>query len=137
MFDRPVGAEVPSLMVVRRRGAASGDVAAAVAFDVSVVNHYFGLLRGPDAARWIAPSSGSMADGQTPGNGRSLPNFGGQQGYFGPCPPAGTGMRHYRFTLYELPAPLKLPSGSAGVQAAEAIAQAATVQARLTGTFQG
>jgi Raf kinase inhibitor-like YbhB/YbcL family protein len=85
----------------------------------------------------IAPGSGSTADGQTPANGRSLPNSGGQEGYFGPCPPAGTGTHHYRFTLYQLPAALELPPGSAGVQAAQAIAQAATAQARLTGTFQG
>jgi Raf kinase inhibitor-like YbhB/YbcL family protein len=85
----------------------------------------------------IAPGSGSTSDGQTPANGRSLPNSGGQAGYFGPCPPAGTGTHHYRFTLYQLPAALELPPGSGGVQAAQAIAQAATAQARLTGTFQG
>lgn len=38
----------------------------------------------------IAPGSGSMADGQTPAGGHSVPNSGGRQGYFGPCPPAGT-----------------------------------------------
>ena len=104
------------------------------------------VVDDPDAVRglyvhWIvtgiAPGSGRTADGQTPGNGRSLPNSGGQQGYFGPCPPAGTGTHHYRFFLYQLPAPPQLSSGSAGVQAAQAIAQAATAQARLTGTFQG
>lgn len=85
----------------------------------------------------IAPGSGSTVDGQTPANGRSLPNSGGQEGYFGPCPPAGTGIHHYRFTLYQLPAALELAPGSGGVQAAQAIAQAATAQAQLTGTFQG
>jgi len=85
----------------------------------------------------IAPGSGSTTEGQTPDNGRSQPNSGGQQGYTGPCPPAGTGTHHYRFTLYQLPAPLGLPAGSAGMQAAQAIAQAATAQATLTGTFQG
>jgi Raf kinase inhibitor-like YbhB/YbcL family protein len=84
----------------------------------------------------IAPGPGSTADGQTPANGRSLPNSSGKQGYFGPCPPAGTGTHHYRFTLYQLPAALELPRRSAGVQAAQAIAQAATAQARLVGTFQ-
>jgi Raf kinase inhibitor-like YbhB/YbcL family protein len=85
----------------------------------------------------IAPGSGSTTDGQAPANGRSLPNSSGKEGYFGPCPPAGTGTHHYRFTLYQLPAALEVPAGSAGVQAAQAIAQAATAQARLTGTFQG
>jgi Raf kinase inhibitor-like YbhB/YbcL family protein len=85
----------------------------------------------------IAPGSGSTAEGQTPANGRSLPNSSGKDGYFGPCPPAGTGTHHYRFTVYQLPAALELPARSAGVQAAQAIAQAATAQARLTGIVQG
>ncbi|AMC77663.1 lipoprotein LppC [Mycobacterium tuberculosis KT-0056] len=85
----------------------------------------------------IAPGSGSMADGQTPAGGHSVPNSGGRQGYFGPCPPAGTGTHHYRFTLYHLPVALQLPPGATGVQAAQAIAQAASGQARLVGTFEG
>jgi Raf kinase inhibitor-like YbhB/YbcL family protein len=84
----------------------------------------------------IAPGPGSTADGQTPPNGHTLPNSTGNDGYFAPCPPAGTGTHHYRFTVYQLPAALEVPAGSAGVQAAQAIAQAATAQARLTGTFQ-
>jgi len=84
----------------------------------------------------IAPGPGSTADGQTPPNGHTLPNSAGNDGYFAPCPPAGSGTHHYRFTLYQLPTALQLPAGSAAVQAAEAIAQAATAQARLTGTFQ-
>ncbi|WP_078405420.1 hypothetical protein [Mycobacterium tuberculosis] len=60
-----------------------------------------------------------------------------RQGYFGPCPPAGTGTHHYRFTLYHLPVALQLPPGATGVQAAQAIAQAASGQARLVGTFEG
>ncbi|REX68011.1 YbhB/YbcL family Raf kinase inhibitor-like protein, partial [Mycobacterium tuberculosis] len=85
----------------------------------------------------IAPGSGSTADGQTPAGGHSVPNSGGRQGYFGPCPPAGTGTHHYRFTLYHLPVALQLPPGATGVQAAQAIAQAASGQARLVGTFEG
>jgi len=84
----------------------------------------------------IAPSPGSTADGQTPANGHTLPNSTGSDGYFAPCPPPGSGTHHYRFTMYQLPSALALPPGSAGVQAAQAIAQAATAQARLTGTFQ-
>jgi Raf kinase inhibitor-like YbhB/YbcL family protein len=84
----------------------------------------------------IAPGPGSTADAQTPPNGHTLPNSTGDDGYFAPCPPAGSGTHHYRFTLYELSAPLQLPNGAAGVQAAQAIAQAAAAQAQLTGTFQ-
>jgi Raf kinase inhibitor-like YbhB/YbcL family protein len=100
------------------------------------------VVDDPDAPRgtfvhWIvagiAPGSGSTADGQTPAGGSTLPNSSGQSAYTGPCPPAGT--HHYRFTLYQLPNTYQLPPGLAGVQAAQAIAQAATAQALLTGTF--
>jgi Raf kinase inhibitor-like YbhB/YbcL family protein len=84
----------------------------------------------------IAPGPGSTAAGQTPDNGRGVANSGGQESYFGPCPPAGSGTHHYRFTLYQLAAPLQLPAGSAAVQATQAIAQAATAHTTLTGTFQ-
>lgn len=104
------------------------------------------VVDDPDAPRgpyihWIvvgiAPGPGNTADGQTPAGGSSLPNSGGQAGYSGPCPPAGTGVHHYRFTLYQLPATFQLPAGLAGVQAAQAIAGAAAAHAQVTGTFAG
>ncbi|CKM93276.1 phosphatidylethanolamine-binding protein [Mycobacterium tuberculosis] len=103
------------------------------------------VVDDPDAPRepyvhWIvsgiAPGAGSTADGETPGGGISLPNSSGQPAYTGPCPPAGTGTHHYRFTLYHLPAVPPL-AGLAGTQAARVIAQAATMQARLIGTYEG
>lgn len=85
----------------------------------------------------IAPGAGRTADGQTPAGGSVLPNSTGQPTYSGPCPPAGTGTHHYRFTLYQLPATLELPTGLVGVQAVQAITRATTGQAQLTGTFGG
>jgi Raf kinase inhibitor-like YbhB/YbcL family protein len=85
----------------------------------------------------IAPGSGSTGDGQTPAGGSAVPNSAGQAGYSGPCPPAGTGVHHYRFTLYQLPAGYQLPGGQADGQAAQTIAGAATGQAQLTGTYGG
>ncbi|OMC24895.1 hypothetical protein A5739_23005 [Mycobacterium colombiense] len=85
----------------------------------------------------IAPGSGSTADGQTPAGATALPNTAGQSAYKGPCPPAGTGTHHYRFTLYQLPNDYQLAGGLAGVQAAQTIAGAATAQAQLTGMFGG
>ncbi len=84
----------------------------------------------------IPPGPGSTSDGQTPAGGTSLPNSAGQAGYSGPCPPAGTGVHHYRFTLYQVPATLQLPPGAVGPQAAQTITQATTGQAQYTGTFQ-
>jgi hypothetical protein len=104
------------------------------------------VVDDPDApggpyVHWIVTGipfgPGSSGDGQTPGGGASLPNSAGQPGYKGPCPPAGTGVHHYRFTLYQLPNTYELPGGLAGVQAAQTIAGAATAQAQLTGTFGG
>jgi hypothetical protein len=104
------------------------------------------VLDDPDAVgglyvHWIVTGipfgPGSSGDGQTPGGGAILPNSAGQPGYKGPCPPAGTGVHHYRFTLYQLPNNYELPGGLAGVQAAQTIAGAATAQAQLIGTFGG
>lgn len=85
----------------------------------------------------IPPGPGNTADGQTPVGGTTLPNSGGHPGYTGPCPPAGTGTHHYRFTLYQVPATLHLPPGLAGPRAVQAITEATTAQAQLTGTFEG
>jgi Raf kinase inhibitor-like YbhB/YbcL family protein len=85
----------------------------------------------------IAPGSGSTADGQTPAGGTTLPNTAGQPAYMGPCPPAGSGIHHYRFTLYQLPNDYQLPDGLAGVPAAQTIAGAANAQAQLVGMFGG
>lgn len=81
----------------------------------------------------IAPGLGSTSDGQTPDGAISLTNSAGWPDYAGPCPAAGTGTHHYRFTLYQLPDVPPL-AGLAGPRAAEAIAQAATAQARVIGT---
>ncbi len=83
----------------------------------------------------IAPGAGQIGDGGTPGGGVALPNSAGQSLYNGPCPPPGSGVHHYRFTLYQLPNDYQLPSGLAGTQAAQTIAGAANAQAQLVGTF--
>ena len=84
---------------------------------------------------WIVfgmhPGPGSSAAGQTqPGYGMLQPNGNGDRGYRGPCPPAGTGMHHYRFILYEVPNNVQL----AGMNAA-AIAGASTASVTWTGTY--
>jgi hypothetical protein len=84
----------------------------------------------------IAPGPGATADGQTPAGGTALPNTAGHAAYTGPCPPAGTGVHHYRFTLYQLPATLQLPPGLVGPGAVQAITRATTAQAQYTGTFE-
>lgn len=104
------------------------------------------VVDDPDAPRgpyihWlvvgIPPGPGSTAEGQTPAGGTSLPNSAGQAGYSGPCPPAGSGVHHYRFTLHQLPATFQLPPGLVGPEAAQAITRAQSGQAQFTGTVAG
>jgi Raf kinase inhibitor-like YbhB/YbcL family protein len=85
----------------------------------------------------IPPGPGSTAEGQTPAGGTSLPNSAGQAGYSGPCPPAGSGVHHYRFTLYQLPATFGLPAGLVGAPAVQAITRASDGRAQFTGTLAG
>ncbi len=58
-----------------------------------------------------------------------------QIGYSGPCPPPGQ-LRHYRFTLYALEAPLNLNSGDSKAQVYDAMVGQILDQAELLGTYQ-
>jgi Raf kinase inhibitor-like YbhB/YbcL family protein len=102
------------------------------------------VVDDPDApggsyVHWVVTDidgSGTTTAGQTP-DGHSLTNSTGKDGYFGPCPPAGSGTHHYRFTLYALGSAPELPPGATGLAAAQAIADNASAQARWTGTVEG
>src|SRR5260221_11095575 len=50
-------------------------------------------------------SAGSLPRGAKtlPGNARALISNFGDAAYAGPCPPAGTGVHHYQFTIWALP----------------------------------
>ena len=101
------------------------------------------VVDDPDApsgpyVHWVV--SGIPAS--TTGIGQGLPdqasvglNSNGKAEYFGPCPPAGTGVHHYRFQLYALAKPLALASTTAAQQATQTIANAAIAEARTVGTF--
>ena len=64
-------------------------------------------------------------------------NSGGQAAYLGPCPPAGTGVHHYRFQLYAIGKPLEVPPSKPAQDATRAIAEAAIVDVRIVGLFSG
>lgn len=104
------------------------------------------IVDDPDApgglyVHWIVTGigfgPGSTAAGETPFGGIALPNSAGQAGYSGPCPPSGSGVHHYRFTLFQTPNNWAMPAGLAGAQAEQAIAGAANARAQFTGTFGG
>jgi phosphatidylethanolamine-binding protein (PEBP) family uncharacterized protein len=85
----------------------------------------------------IAPGPGHIADGGSAGGGITLPNSGGQAVYSGPCPPAGSGVHHYRFTLYQLPDDYKISRSLGGRDAVQAVTAIAIGQASFTGTVAG
>lgn len=55
------------------------------------------------------------------------------QNYFGPCPPAGTGVHHYTFHVFALRSELSLRSGATRAEFDRAIAGKVLGEARLTG----
>ncbi len=104
------------------------------------------VLDDPDAVgglyiHWVVtdipPTTTASAEGAAPPGGQVGANSGGNRAYLGPCPPKGTGVHHYRFTLYALAKRLGLAPTTPARQAVAAITQAATGQGQLVGTFTG
>lgn len=104
------------------------------------------VLDDPDAVgglyiHWVVtgipPSTTEIIDGQLPEGARVSANSGGNAAYLGPCPPAGTGVHHYRFQLYALSAPLSFAPRTPAREAAQTIAAAAGAAATTVGLFPG
>lgn len=84
----------------------------------------------------IPPSTSEIA-GKAPAGATVSANSGGKAKYLGPCPPAGTGVHHYRFQLYALPEALGLDAATPHKEATTKIRDAAIAEARLAGTYRG
>ncbi len=56
--------------------------------------------------------------------------------YGGPCPPLGTAMHHYNFTLYALDTRLFLPPGASKAEIQKAMKNHILNQAEIVGTYQ-
>ncbi|UQX12994.1 YbhB/YbcL family Raf kinase inhibitor-like protein [Candidatus Mycobacterium methanotrophicum] len=83
----------------------------------------------------IPPATTEIGEGALPGGASVSPNSSGKAEYLGPCPPAGTGVHHYRFQLYALSKPLNLPSTTPAAQAARTIETTAIATATTVGLF--
>ena len=83
----------------------------------------------------IPPSAIDIGEGALPEGASVSLNTSGKAEYFGPCPPVGTGVHHYRFQLYALNKPLTLAPTTSARQATETIADAAIADARTVGLF--
>jgi Raf kinase inhibitor-like YbhB/YbcL family protein len=55
----------------------------------------------------LSPTAAAIPHGATtlPGKARAIANNHGVIGYTGPCPPKGSGIHHYRFTIWAMPTP--------------------------------
>ena len=99
------------------------------------------VVSDPDApveggfVHWVVvdldPATGGLAPGLA--SGRAGRNSAGEDGYLGPCPPAGT-PHHYVFTLYAFAAPPTWAEHPTGADVVDA-APAAIAVATLTGIY--
>jgi Raf kinase inhibitor-like YbhB/YbcL family protein len=85
----------------------------------------------------IPSTTTEIGEGALPGGASVSPNSSGKAEYFGPCPPAGTGVHHYRFQLYALSKPLTVAPTTPAREATQTIANAASAVARTVGLFGG
>jgi Raf kinase inhibitor-like YbhB/YbcL family protein len=83
----------------------------------------------------IPASATEIVDGAIPPGAQASLNSVGVGAYFAPCPPAGTGVHHYRFQLYALSKPLALAPTTPAAEATQTIAGAAIAVARTVGLF--
>ncbi|MBZ9897763.1 MULTISPECIES: YbhB/YbcL family Raf kinase inhibitor-like protein [unclassified Mesorhizobium] len=93
---------------------------------------------------WNIPASAKgLAEGAGSKRGKGLPKgtvLGkggiGRAGYFGPCPPPGSGTHHYVFTLYALGAPkLRAPENPSPEMVAVAAKSQALGETSVTYTY--
>lgn len=102
------------------------------------------ILHDPDAlngdfVHWlmwdISVLTAMIAANSLPDDAIQGTNDAGQNNYFGPCPPTGTGTHHYIFELFALDKMLDLPPGSNRYQLEQAMAGHILAKTVLTGLF--
>jgi hypothetical protein len=84
------------------------------------------MVYGIPAAR-----SGTISGGDLPTGAHEQTNSAGKVGWKGPCPPDGTGIHHYHFTLYADRGPV---AGGTPADTEVQIRKQAVARATLTGT---
>lgn len=99
------------------------------------------VVRDRDAAgfvHWIVtridPAIQGFGEGGVPEAAVETGNSAGTLGWYGPCPPAGTGTHNYDFVLHALPEPLSLEPGMPAAEAAQLVEGASSSHAALSGT---
>jgi len=84
------------------------------------------------------PASTSSLDkgAALPPGARAMKNDFGEAKYDGPCPPKGSGVHHYHFTLWALRASPALAEGAKPKAITAALEKQAIAKATLTGTYE-
>lgn len=102
------------------------------------------IMDDPDApiglfTHWVVsdipPTTTFSEEGQAPKGGVVSLNSADLADYFGPCPPTGTGVHHYRFIVHALAHPVSLSSKTPVAQAKSAIEGASVGYGQLVGTY--
>lgn len=136
-----------------RHSAYGDDVSPPLAWEpVAGARSYALVMEDPDADRpaayvhWVAwniPATVTSlpealptdAQPATPEGMRQGLNDRGTAGYFGPRPPAGTGVHHYHLQLFALDAALDIDPASGRRELLEAMRGHVIARARLVGTY--
>ena len=84
----------------------------------------------------IPADTRGIAKAMPPAGARSLKNDFGHAAYDGPCPPKGSGVHHYQFTLYALPKAFAAVQGASPSVVGAALAKEAIAQTTLIGTVE-
>ncbi|MGH3561887.1 MAG: YbhB/YbcL family Raf kinase inhibitor-like protein [Mycobacterium sp.] len=83
----------------------------------------------------IPPSITEIVEGTLPEAAVVSLNSSQRAEYFGPCPPAGTGVHHYRFQVYALSKSLTLTPTTPVPESTTTIANLSVAVARTVGLF--
>ena len=87
----------------------------------------------------LPPGTTSLPQGarQFPVGAKQLKTDFGDAAYGGPCPPKGSGVHHYQFTVWALPvANVSFAEGATAADMLAALTKQALAKATLTGTYQ-
>ena len=86
----------------------------------------------------LTPAAGSLARGAAlPAGAHAVTSNFGDAAYGGPCPPAGSGVHHYQFTIWAMPSAAVSIGASAPANEVLSMLQSTSIaHATITGTAQ-
>lgn len=142
VFSLASSAFVEGGVIPARHTCGGGDVSPALAWASTPPAAELALVvRDRNAAgfvHWVVtgidPAVQGFAEGGVPEGAVEAANSAGGRGWFGPCPPAGSGTHTYDFVLHALPKALSLDPGLPAAEAARLVEGASSAQATLSGT---